>query len=163
MTEQADFHRRVRERMADTDESSAAARIHVLAQRPHHDLQLRALHLTNGNCTVAGLRGTGLAQTILAWRDVLHEGPVPELPDDELRHVRAEFLAGEHASDMGTAAEFAERDQTLAAHRQGEYILWFEADLYDQLQLTQILAKLREHEVPPSRITLICIGEHLVR
>ena len=49
----------------------------------------------------------------------------------------------------------------LEEHRDGEYVLWFEADLYDQLQLVQILAKLRELEVPPSRITLICIGEHL--
>jgi hypothetical protein len=135
--------------------------VNVPAQRPDQDLEPRALHLTNGDCTVAGLRGTGLTQTILAWHDVLHEGPVPEVPDEELRHIRAGFLAGEDASDMGTAAEFAQRDQTLAAHREGEYVLWFEADLYDQLQVIQILAKLRELEVPPSRITLICIGEYL--
>jgi hypothetical protein len=39
-------------------------------------------------------------------------------------------------------------------------VLWFEADLYDQLQLTQILAGLAELGVPPGRITLICIGEY---
>jgi hypothetical protein len=40
-------------------------------------------------------------------------------------------------------------------------VLWFEADLYDQLQIAQILARLRALEVPPERITLICIGEHV--
>ena len=50
-----------------------------------------------------GLRGTGLADTILPWRDVLHEGPVPDVPDDELRRVRTAFLAGENADDIGTA------------------------------------------------------------
>ena len=30
----------------------------------------------------------------------------------------------------------------LKAHRDGEYVLWFEADLYDQLQILQILARL---------------------
>ena len=51
-----------------------------------------ALHVTNGDATVPGLRGTGLAGTIMPWRDVLHEGPVPDVPDDELRRVRAAFL-----------------------------------------------------------------------
>ena len=69
MTEQADLERRVRERMATTGESYAAARVHVLADRPG-----TTLHVTNGDATVPGLRATGLAQVIIAWRDVLHEG-----------------------------------------------------------------------------------------
>ena len=40
-------------------------------------------------------------------------------------------------------------------------MLWFEADLYDQLQIAQILARLAELRVPAERITLICIGEYL--
>jgi hypothetical protein len=40
-------------------------------------------------------------------------------------------------------------------------VLWFEADLYDQLQIAQILARLAELRVPAERITLICIGEYL--
>ena len=55
---------------------------------------------------------------------------------------------------------FAERDRILEAARDGEYVLWFEADLYDQLQIIQILARLTELGVPAERITLICIGEH---
>jgi hypothetical protein len=39
--------------------------------------------------------------------------------------------------------------------------LWFEADLYDQLQIVQILAQLHMLGVAAERITLICIGEHL--
>jgi hypothetical protein len=148
--------------MAKTGESYATARVHVLADRTAGDSPrtLQPLHLTNGNCTVPGLRATGLADKIMTWRDVLHEGPVPDVPDDE-RRIRTAFLAGENAADIGTAAEYAWRDRTLAEHRDGEYVLWFEADLYDQLQLVQILAKLRELDVPPDRITLICIGEHL--
>jgi len=110
---------------------------------------------------VPGLRATGLAHTIVPWRDVLHEGPVPDVPDAELRRIRADFLAGHGAADIGTAAALAQRDRMLETHRHGEYVLWFEADLYDQLQIAQILARLRELDVPPSRITLICIGEHV--
>ena len=117
------------------------------------------LHVTNGDATVPGLRGTGMVDAIIAWRDVLHEGPVPDVPDDELRAVRAGFLEGAGAADIGTASEFARRDRTLAGHA-GLYVLWFEADLYDQLQLIQILAQLRSRRVAAGRITLICIGEH---
>jgi hypothetical protein len=55
---------------------------------------------------------------------------------------------------------FEERDRTLAAGRDGEYLLWFEADLYDQLQLAQILAGLGGLGVAPGRVTLVCIGEY---
>jgi hypothetical protein len=135
---------------------------HGLMAGPNDGAETRArsLHVTNGDATVPGLRGTGLASVVLSWRDVLHEGPVPDVPDDELRLIRAAFLAGGPAHAAGTATAFAERDRTFAAYRDREYVLWFEADLYDQLQLVQILARLSDLAVPPDRITLICIGEY---
>jgi hypothetical protein len=119
-----------------------------------------ALHVTNGDSTVAGLRATGLSETILPWRDALHEGPVPAVDDAALREVRSAFLGGHGAADVGTRTDFAARDATLAGHRDATYVLWFEADLYDQLQLVQILARLRALHVRPERITLICVGEY---
>lgn len=118
-----------------------------------------ALHVSNGDAT--DLPGTGLARRVLYWRDVLHEGPVPAVGDEQLRRIRADFLAGAGADDRGEgAAMFAERDRVLRDNRDGEYVLWFEADLYDQLQIIQILARLAEYEVPAPRISLLCIGEH---
>jgi plasmid stabilization system protein ParE len=119
-----------------------------------------ALHVTNGDCVEEVLRETGLAREVLSWRDVLHEGPVPAVDPGELRRIRAAFLAGAGAADMGALDDLTERDRTLEAHRDGEYVLWFEADLYDQLQVVQILATLAELGVAPARITLICIGEY---
>lgn len=105
------------------------------------------LHVTNGDAAVPGLRGTGIAEPLVPWRDALHEGPVPAVPDDELRRIRAEFLGG-------GGEQLAERDRTLEEH--DGFVMWFEADLYDQLQIVQILARLRDRGVPPERITLIC-------
>ncbi|MFB4278013.1 hypothetical protein ACBJ59_22165 [Nonomuraea sp. MTCD27] len=166
MTKQADFKRRVRERMAKTGESYATARSHLLAgQRqpapagPVGDWMAEALHVSNGDAT--DLPGTGIARRVVFWRDVLHEGPVPAVGPEELRRIRAAFIIGAGADDRGEArAMFAERDRTLEENRDGEYVLWFEADLYDQLQIIQILARLAELRVPAERITLICIGEH---
>jgi hypothetical protein len=114
-----------------------------------------ALHVTNGDSTAATLRDSGLVGNgLVVWRDVLHEGPVPDVDDAALRATRAAFLGAD-------VADFEERDRALADGRDGDYVLWFEADLYDQLQLVQILAALAALEVAPERVTLICIGEHL--
>jgi hypothetical protein len=66
----------------------------------------------------------------VVWRDVLHEGPVPDVGNDELRDVRARFL-GDGEADAFAAARraFEERDAALASGRDGDYVLWFEADL----------------------------------
>jgi hypothetical protein len=148
MTKQADFKRRVRARMVKTGESYATARSQLLAGQPGAPApadgwMAAALHVSNGDAT--DVPGTGLARRVLYWRDVLHEGPVPAVGPDELRRIRATFLAQANADDRdeGTAM-FAERDHTLAANREGEYVLWFEADLYDQLQIIQILARLAD-------------------
>jgi Domain of unknown function (DUF1835) len=116
------------------------------------------LHVTNGDSTTATMERAGLAGEFMPWRDVLHEGPVPNVPPDELRRVRAEYLAGLGFPDPATLeAELRERDERLAgALAEGEpVVLWFEHDLYDQLQLIQILAGLPDL---PSRVELICIG-----
>jgi hypothetical protein len=87
MTRQAEFKRRVRARMAKTGESYAAARAQLLAARDPlgRERLTAALHVTNGDSAAEGLRATGLARRILPWRDALHEGPVPDVPDPELR------------------------------------------------------------------------------
>jgi hypothetical protein len=158
MTKQADFKRRVRERMAKTGESYTAARVQLLAQAG-----AGTLHVTNGDSTEHSLRQTTFVGRVVVWRDVLHEGPVPDVSEAELREVRARFLAGAdaHAGIEAARPNFEERDAALAAGRDGEYVLWFEADLYDQLQIAQVLAQLAALRVPAERITLICIGEYL--
>ncbi len=166
MTKQADFKRRVRARMVKTGESYATARSRLLAEQPGmpaagpaENWMTTALHVSNGDAT--DLPGTGLAQHLVYWRDALHEGPVPAVGPEELRRIRADFLARAGADDRGEGIEmFTERDRILQAHHDGEYVLWFEADLYDQLQIIQVLARLADPGLPAQRITMICIGEH---
>ena len=94
-----------------------------------------ALHISNGDATE--VPGTGLARRVVYWRDVLHEGPVPDVTPAELRRIRAGYLSGDYgAGRTETVLGFTERDQAVAANRDGDYVLWFEADLYDQLQIT---------------------------
>jgi hypothetical protein len=120
---------------------------------------VEALHISNGDAT--DVPGTGLARRVVYWRDILHEGPVPEVAPAELRRIRTEYLTGhQNVERAETMRQFAERDQALEANCDREYVLWFEADLYDQLQIAEILARLAGLGVPAERVTLICIGEH---
>jgi hypothetical protein len=131
-------------------------------ERPDRERLAAALHVTNGDMTVDLLRRAGLTRHALSWADVLHEGPVPGgLSDDGLRRVRAQFIAAADGVDAGEVRRrFEERDRILAAGRAGDYLLLFEADLYDQLQIAQILAALGGLGVAPERVTLVCIGEY---
>lgn len=119
------------------------------------------LHITNGDCAAAVLRKAGMQGDLLPWRDVLHEGPVADLPLNELSSLRAKFIADTGWASLEEARrQFAERDARLKRARQdGEVVLWFEHDLYDQLQLLQVLAWFAKH--PHPRLSLICEAEYL--
>lgn len=122
------------------------------------------LHITNGDSTGITLRQTGLPGDILAWRDILHEGPTPAgLSLEQMSQVRAQFLAGQTLGALGTyedvLADFIQRDATLVhsiTHK--EVILWFEHDLYDQLQLIQLLDWFSRHNHKATTVSLICIN-----
>jgi hypothetical protein len=120
------------------------------------------LHVTNGDSAAAGLRASGVPGEILAWRDILHDGPVPAgLTLEELRPVRARYIAeqgwGEYDAIL---ADFMQRDTALIdATAEDEVVLWFEHDLYDQLQLLQLLDWFAAYPTQ-GRLSLLCVGAH---
>ena len=100
------------------------------------------LIITNGDSAAELLRLAGRDGVILPWRDVLHEGPITTTDLAACTTERVAYLARRFRIDLNEiAAEFAARDAILRAHREFATVeLWFEHDLYDQLQLVQILA-----------------------
>jgi hypothetical protein len=120
------------------------------------------LHVTNGDEVIERFRDGGIPGSYLPWRDPLHDGPVPQLPSIEaLSDVRARVLSegGNDRADM--RASFAERDRTLGDFRaHDETVLWFEHDLYDQLQLVQLLDWFSRENRDGTQISVIQIGSH---
>jgi hypothetical protein len=103
---------------------------------------VRRLIITNGDSAAGLLKVNKAGTAYLPWRDVLHEGPVPETGSDaDLRDIRARFLAEQAAQPVAdVVADLSQRDALVAdAARFDEVELWFEHDLYDQLQLLQVL------------------------
>jgi hypothetical protein len=123
---------------------------------------LGALHVTNGDSVQ--LRETGLPGEVLTWQDVLHEGAVPAgLTLEELRPIRSGFLAGiSGQSEHEIRDRLEKRDRTLARFAAfGEVVLWFEHDLYDQLQLIQILDWFSRQDLGRTTLSLIATDRYL--
>jgi hypothetical protein len=112
------------------------------------------LHVTNG--TSVSIAQTGLPGEVLYWIDILHEGPTPAgLSLEQMSEIRARFLDD-------ADGRLSIRDKTLAEFWQHEeVVLWFEHDLYDQLQLIQILDWFAGRDLGSTRLSLICIEGYL--
>jgi hypothetical protein len=122
------------------------------------------LHITNGDIAATLIADAGVGGDVLPWRDVLHEGPVPEaLSLDELRPVRARFIAEQGWGEFDEVLrEFARRDATLGtSRRHDEVVLWFEHDLYDQLQLIQLLDWFNEPGAAVGPLSAVFVDEYL--
>lgn len=130
----------------------------------------RFLHVANGTCTTRIIEAAGIPGIRSIWADPLYEGPVPgALTDAELTDVRMQFLSGPGDFDgvawdgsdpsLDPVNDLREWRATLARHRlYDELILWFEHDLFDQLNLIQLLAWVPDHLPAPTRVSLVCIG-----
>jgi hypothetical protein len=119
------------------------------------------LHITNGDTAVPLIRQVAPGE-VLPWRDVLHEGPVRAgLPLEALSRERAAFIAEcGWGSFKDVSEQFELRDKILESSvRQDEVVLWFEHDLYDQLQLIQLLDWFAVNRA--ARLSLVCEAEYL--
>ncbi len=100
------------------------------------------LIITNGDSAADLLKEAKIGDHWLPWRDVLHEGPVPFTDDlSSLSLIRSKYLADKGWADSEQVGDdFKQRDDLVKdASRYENVVLWFEHDLYDQLQLIQIL------------------------
>ena len=122
------------------------------------------LNITNGDSAAGTLSEAGVEGKIISWRDVLHEGPVDSsLPLEELSSQRARFIAERRWDDFAhVSGDFAERDRILK-HLDyfDEVVLWFEDDLYDQLQLIQLLDFLSRGPAKKKTLTLIQVDGYI--
>ena len=120
------------------------------------------LHVTNGDSV--SLRESGVEGDVLVWADPLHEGPVPDAAGlDELTVVRAEYIAarfGLPAPDV--LRQLRQRDARIRRWRDdNEIVLWFEHDLFDQLQLLQILDYFDCESDATGRVSLVQANDYL--
>lgn len=122
------------------------------------------LHVTNGDAVLYLFKKAGLVGTQLAWHDALNEGPVPTgLTLPQTSAVRVRYVADRGLGNpIKVSYRFEKRDALIfRAAEFREVILWFEHDLYDQLQLLQVLAALRDLDLEPGVVSLVQSDQYL--
>lgn len=135
---------------------------------------MNQLIITNGSAGIDAIRNAGIEGNFLSWDDLLHDGPVPTKASlQDLSDIRADFIANRGwGQKEEVRAKFRERDDRFltalnsSVYQGSEIILWFEHDLYDQLQLIQILFEIgrqtQNHNTGHwSRITMICHDRYI--
>jgi hypothetical protein len=121
---------------------------------------MRLLHVANGTSTTGTIHAAGIPGSTSIWADPLHEGPVPGLlTDEQLLDVRARHLAGggiDAADAIDELRRWREAIDNLASY--DELVLWYEHDLFDQLNLIQLLSRIGQGSLRTRSVSLICIG-----
>jgi hypothetical protein len=126
----------------------------------NHSADQQFLHVANGTSTTDSIRAAGIPGTCSIWADPLYEGPVPAgVTDAELIAVRARFLAGPDPADADPVDDLRRWRAVIDRHDSyDELILWYEHDLFDQLNLIQVLSWIRERLPAGQPVSLVCIG-----
>jgi len=121
------------------------------------------LHVTNGDTVLYLFKKAGITGTHVAWRDGLYEGPVPAGELRETSVYRASFASARgYGNPIKIIHDFERRDaQLLRAAEFQEVVLWFEHDLYDQLQILQVLTALELLDLEPGRVSIVQSDHYL--
>jgi hypothetical protein len=120
------------------------------------------LHVANGHCSTRLIEAAGLPGRTSIWADPLHDGPVPAgVPDDELLRVRARFLTPEFGLVSDVEADLAGWRAVVDHHdAYDELVLWFEHDLFDQLNLIQLLTRVGVERPTPKPVSLVSFDSY---
>jgi hypothetical protein len=122
------------------------------------------VHVVNGDSTADTLGLAELPGDIVVWADALDQGPVQDLPDAEAHAQRGAFWAGRlpGAGDSSAHAQkLAAQDRAFddAARGAEELVLWYEHDVFDQLALVRLLARLGKRPAK-AQLSIVSIDRH---
>src|SRR5262245_2865394 len=99
------------------------------------------LHILNGDGTFPSFKESGIPGDIVVWREILSEGPVKNLPDNDFFRLRADYICG-------TSGELPEKyfqqinnelSRIKSSNQYDKIYLWFEHDLLCQINLVYLL------------------------
>jgi len=118
------------------------------------------LHITNGDSFTQRLKSLPFKGDIITWREMLCEGRTENnVGSESFWKTRFEFL---HKNYNVSKSWFIEKTlkeyRSLCNHKQqDEIILWFEYDLFCQINMIAVLSWLKTHR-RDAQISLVCSG-----
>ena len=119
------------------------------------------LHITNGDIFTERLTSLKLKGDIITWREMLCEGKtLTNVGSESFWKTRFEFL---HKNYKVSKSIFIEKTlkeyRSLCNHKQqDEIVLWFEYDLFCQINMIAVISWLKTHR-KYAKISLVCSGK----
>jgi hypothetical protein len=120
------------------------------------------LHIHNGDSSANIAKTSSLQGEHFAWRESLITGPTPaHVSGDEWRSVRARHLSEAYGVDLQECERgLLDQEQKLSSFEEhDEVVLWFEHDLFCQINLLYLLNWFAQQDTGNTKLSLICIGE----
>jgi hypothetical protein len=121
----------------------------------------KTLHILNGDSTKIKFDQSRIAGDTAVWREVLSDGPVfPNFGSEEFWNARMSFFLTffsvvEMRYEKDVISEFKKIENF---HNYNEVVLWFEYDLFCQINLIGLLSWFKHQELRGTKISLICVG-----
>lgn len=106
------------------------------------------LHITNGDSTTNYLKKIQLKGDFITWREMLCEGKTAtNVGSEGFWKTRFEFLNKTYQVTKETFIDFTLKEyRTLCQHKkQNEIVLWFEHDLFCQINMLAVLSWVKRH------------------
>ncbi|MGZ8845811.1 MAG: DUF1835 domain-containing protein [Pyrinomonadaceae bacterium] len=120
------------------------------------------LHIYNGDSTADIAKNAGIPGEHAVWREALVCGPAPgHLSEPEFIKVRANHLAEAYVVPIEKCeSDLQTQHESLASFSDHEEVaLWFEHDLFCQINLIYLLNWFAQEELGETKLSLICIDE----
>lgn len=119
------------------------------------------LHILNGDHTLALFKKAEMEGETAVWREVLSDGPVhPKFGSDDFWQMRESFMTSFFEINSSDYREKVVNEftkiQNLRAYK--EVALWFEYDLFCQVNLITLLHWFKNQSRANTKISLICVG-----
>jgi len=119
------------------------------------------LHITNGDNFTSKLQSLNLKGDIVTWREMLCEGKtLCTVGSESFWKTRFEFLNKNYKVTKSWFVEKTLKEyRSLCNHKQQDQIvLWFEYDLFCQINMLAVLSWLKAHR-RHAEISLVCSGK----
>lgn len=119
------------------------------------------LHIHNGDATANIAKASAIPGEHFAWREALIDGPSPaNMTAVEWRRLRAQHLVEAYKVEPDECEqELLQQEEKLASFREyDELVLWFEHDLFCQVNLIYLLNWFAQQQLGETKLSLVCIG-----
>ncbi len=123
-------------------------------------LVVSMLHIHNGDSTAGTAKISTIPGEHFAFREALAGGPTPLMRDGgDWRKIRARHLSESYGVDRQECElELEQQENKLASFSDHEeVVLWFEHDLFCQVNLLYLLHWFSQRQLDHTKLSLVCI------